>query len=87
MSFLGLPADPAWANHILQIVEERRRIEELDGIGCQPILVSARPKRCLSGLDRVLNLGRSRFQTTMARSFGHDTHLLHCLTKPKSGFV
>ena len=40
-SFLGLPADPSWADHILQIVEEERRIEELDGIGCQPGLVSA----------------------------------------------
>lgn len=35
MSFLGLPADPSWAAHILQIVEEKRRIDELDGIGCQ----------------------------------------------------
>lgn len=42
VSFLGLPADPSWADHILQIVEERRRIEELDGIGCQTVLISAK---------------------------------------------
>ena len=29
VSFLGLPADPHVADPILQIVEERRRIEEL----------------------------------------------------------
>ena len=41
VSFLGLPADPLWADQILGIVEGKRRIEEIDGIGCQPVLVSA----------------------------------------------
>ena len=41
VSFLGLPADPTWADHILGIVEGRKRIEEIDGIGCQPVLISA----------------------------------------------
>jgi hypothetical protein len=41
VSFLGLPADPSWAGQILQTVEQKRRIEELDGIGCQPVLISA----------------------------------------------
>src|SRR5580692_5809792 len=47
VSFLGLPADPAWADHILQIVEEKRRIEELAGIGCQPVLISATTEEML----------------------------------------
>ena len=38
---LGLPADPAWADHILEIVERKKRIEEIDGIGCQPVLITA----------------------------------------------
>jgi len=46
-SFLGLPADPSWADHVLQIVEERGRIEELDGIGCQPVLISATTEEML----------------------------------------
>ena len=34
VSFLGLPADPTWADHILGLVEQKKRIEEIDGIGC-----------------------------------------------------
>jgi hypothetical protein len=49
VSFLGLPADPTWADHILGIVEGKKRIEEIDGIGCQPVLISRRPRKCLSG--------------------------------------
>ena len=41
VSFLGLPADPAWADYVLQIVERKKRIEEIDGIGCEPVLISA----------------------------------------------
>lgn len=41
VSFLGLPADPTWADHILGIIEGKKRIEEIDGIGCQPVLISA----------------------------------------------
>jgi hypothetical protein len=41
VSFLGLPADPTWADYILKIVEGKKRIEEIDGIGCQPVLISA----------------------------------------------
>jgi len=41
VSFLGLPADPTWADYILGIVEGKKRIEEIDGIGCQPVLISA----------------------------------------------
>lgn len=47
VSFLGLPADPAWADHILGIVEEKRRIEDLDGIGCQPVLISVTTEEAL----------------------------------------
>jgi hypothetical protein len=40
VSFLGLPADPTWADHILGIVERKKRIDEIDGIGCLPVLIS-----------------------------------------------
>lgn len=40
MSFLGLAADPAWGDHILEIVEGKKRIEEIDGIGRQPVLIT-----------------------------------------------
>ncbi|MGB6686904.1 MAG: hypothetical protein WBE76_03585 [Terracidiphilus sp.] len=48
VSFLGLPADPTWANHILGIVEGKKRIEEIDGIGCQPVLISATTEEVLA---------------------------------------
>ena len=41
VSFLGLPAEPSWADHILGIIEGKKRIEEIDGIGCLPVLISA----------------------------------------------
>lgn len=41
VSFLGLPSDPSWASHVLGIVEGNDRIREIDGIGCQPVLISA----------------------------------------------
>ena len=47
VSFLGLPADPAWAEQILGIVEGKKRIEEIDGIGCQPVLISATTEEVL----------------------------------------
>jgi hypothetical protein len=47
VSFLGLPADPTWADHILGIIEGKRRIEEIDGIGCQPVLISATTEEML----------------------------------------
>jgi hypothetical protein len=47
VTFLGLPADPVWADHILGIIEERKRIEEIEGIGCQPVLISATTEEVL----------------------------------------
>ena len=47
VSFLGLPADPGWADDILGIVEEKKRIEDIDGIGCQPVLISATTEEML----------------------------------------
>ena len=47
VSFLGLPADPTWAEHILGIVEGKKRIEVIAGIGCQPVLISATTEELL----------------------------------------
>ena len=54
VSFLGLPADPTWADHILGIVEERERIEEIDGIGCQPVLITATTEEILEWIGHGL---------------------------------
>ena len=54
VSFLGLPADPTWADHILGIVEGKKRIEEIDGIGCQPVLISATTEEMLEWIGHGL---------------------------------
>ena len=54
VSFLGLPADPAWADHILGIVEQKKRIEDIDGIGCQPVLISAATEEVLEWIGEGL---------------------------------
>ncbi len=60
VSFLGLPGEPAWADHVLGVVEDEDRIKELDGIGCRPVLLSATTEEILEWIgeglrSRVLN--------------------------------
>jgi hypothetical protein len=47
VSFLGLPAEPSWAEHVLGVVEAEERIKALDGIGCQPVQISATTEEML----------------------------------------
>jgi hypothetical protein len=54
VSFLGLPADPTWADHVLGVVERKRRIEEIDGIGCEPVLISATTEEMLEWIGQGL---------------------------------
>jgi hypothetical protein len=61
VSFLGLPADPTWAEHILGIVEGKKRIEEIDGIACQPVLISATTEEMLEWIGDGLRSRALRF--------------------------
>lgn len=54
VNFLGLPACPAWADHILGIVERKRRIERIDGIGCEPVLISVTTEEMLEWIGEGL---------------------------------
>jgi hypothetical protein len=54
VSFLGLPADPTWAAQILAVVEQKKRIEEIDGIGCRPVLISATTEEMLEWIGNGL---------------------------------
>lgn len=47
VSFLGIPAEPSWAEYVLGVVEAKERIKALDGIGCQPVLISATTEELL----------------------------------------
>ena len=54
VNFLGLPADPAWADYVLGVVERKKRIEEIDGIGCEPVLISATTEEMLEWIGQGL---------------------------------
>ena len=47
VSFLGLPGEPTWADHVLGVIEKEERIKALNGIGCRPVLVSATTEELL----------------------------------------
>lgn len=55
VSFLGLPADPTWGDHVLGVVERKKRVEEIDGIGCEPVLVSATTEEMLEWIGDGLH--------------------------------
>jgi hypothetical protein len=61
VSFLGLPAEPSWAEHVLGVVEAEERIKPLDGIGCQPVLISATTEEVLEWIRDGLRSWALRF--------------------------
>src|SRR5580698_607367 len=72
VSFLGLPADPIWAEHMLGIVEGKKRVEQIDGIGCQPVLISATTEEVLEWIgdglrSRVLSFPEKNGPIVWAR--------------------
>ncbi len=56
-SFLGLPADPTWADRVLGVVKLKKRVEEIDGIGCEPVLISATAEEVLEWIGEGLRSG------------------------------
>ena len=63
VSFLGLPADPAWADYVLEVVERKKRIEEIDGIGCEPVLISVSTEEMLEWIGEGLRSRALTFPT------------------------
>ena len=61
VNFLGLPADPRWADSILRIVESKRKIEEIDGIGWEPVLISPTTEEMLEWVGEGLRSGTLSF--------------------------
>ena len=58
VSFLGLPGDPTWADHVLGVLEREKRIKDIDGIGCRPVLISATTEELLDWIgDGLLSRG------------------------------
>lgn len=46
--------NPTWADNILGVVERKKRIEEIDGLGCQPVLISATTEEMLEWIGEGL---------------------------------
>jgi hypothetical protein len=61
VNFLGLPADPGWADDILRIIESKRKVEEIDGIGCEPVVISATTEEVLEWVGEGLRAGSLSF--------------------------
>lgn len=61
VSFLGLPAAPTWGDYVLGTVERKKRIEEIDGIGCEPVLISATTEEMLEWIGEGLQTGALAF--------------------------
>jgi hypothetical protein len=61
VNFLGLPGDPKWADPILRILESKRKVEEIDGIGCQPVVISATTEELLEWVGEGLRTGSLSF--------------------------
>jgi len=45
----------------LDVVEQKKRIEEIDGIGCEPVLVSATTEEVLEWIGEGLRSGAVAF--------------------------
>lgn len=61
VSFLGLPAEPRWRDWILDWLERENKLQPLDGIGCQPIVITATREEMLSSIACGLQEGRLSF--------------------------
>jgi hypothetical protein len=59
--FLGLPAAPEWAQHISKALEVEGRVQPLDGIGCEPVLVTATADEVLAWISAALKSGAVAF--------------------------
>ncbi len=60
-TFLGLPAVPEWAEHIAGILEAEGRFHPLDGIGCEPDLVTVTADEMLAWISTALKSGAIAF--------------------------
>jgi hypothetical protein len=65
VSLLGVPADPAWANHVMGVLEAKKRIEEIDGIGCEPVRILATTEEMLEWIGEGLRSGSLKFPTSI----------------------
>jgi hypothetical protein len=61
VSFLGLPADPRWGGWIMERLWSDKKVEELHGIGCEPVAVLATRECLIEEISRGLRGGELGF--------------------------
>ena len=54
VSFLGLPADPRWGEWVLDWLDRENKIQPVEGIGCEPVLIAATRDEVLQVLTNGL---------------------------------
>ena len=54
VSFLGLPADPRWGAAIMDTLEREEKVQEIEGIGCQPVIIHATRESLLDAVSSGL---------------------------------
>jgi hypothetical protein len=64
VSFLGLPADPRWGDWIMDRLWRDKKIEELQGIGCEPVMVMATRDSLIVEISQGLRDGELGFPQT-----------------------
>lgn len=57
VSFLGLPAEPRWKNWVFDWLESQSKLQPVDGIGCQPVVVVATRDELLEAIAKGLQEG------------------------------
>ncbi len=61
VSFLGLPADPRWGEWLIDQLERDEKIETLQGIGCDPVVVIATRESLMEEISKGLQRGELCF--------------------------
>jgi hypothetical protein len=86
-NFLGLPADPGWADHILRIIESKRKVEEIDGIGCEPVLISATTEEVLEWIGDAVRAQALPFPTAVGPIRWREFQMPEVLKPENGGFA
>jgi len=61
VSFLGLPADPRWSGWLIDWLERENKIHPVQGIGCEPVMVTATREELLQAVAKGLQGGALSF--------------------------
>ncbi len=61
VSLLGLPAEPRWKDWVLDWLEQEKRLVPLEGLGCDPVAITATREELLEAISSGLRHGRLCF--------------------------